>query len=209
MLNFNLYLGIIGALILASGAAWPEPDHPVQPCKLMKNWLFMVGGFFMLTFALIDYLNGGPVFFLFLQILLLIANFLGMLNTDDRFDFGFITLSALIFIGWSLMISQDPSTIIFIIGLALIGFGYAFNIGSLRRGISLTLGAAIIAVFSYLQANWVYFALNVFFSIFSGYYLAKIYLKNNNITQPKVRTNKATGKTSKPGNNVSKRVKKG
>jgi len=38
----------------------------------------------------------------------------------------------------------------------------------------LALGGALIALFSYFEVNWIFFWLNVFFAIFSGYYVYKM-----------------------------------
>ena len=74
---------------------------------------------------------------------------------------------------WSLYISTDYSTIIFIIGLSGIGLGYAFSMNSWRRFIALTLGSLLIAFFSYLENNLIFFWLNLFFAFFSVFYLIK------------------------------------
>ena len=37
----------------------------------------------------------------------------------------------------------------------------------------LVIGAALIALFSFMEASWTYFWVNTFFAIFSAYYLVK------------------------------------
>jgi hypothetical protein len=173
MTTLNLIIGIIGSLILVTGAAWPEGKAKENPIKSVKNRLFAIGGFIMLIYAILGYFEGGAIFFIFLQTLVVIASILMMLNTDDRIDLGILSISALGLIIWSLTLFTGYNTILFIIGLTLIGLGYVFQTGTLRREISLTLGSAVIAVFSYLESNWIFFGLNTFFSIFSAYYLVK------------------------------------
>jgi hypothetical protein len=45
--------------------------------------------------------------------------------------------------------------------------------GTIRRVLALTLGSALIAIFSYIEASWIFFWLNVFFALFSAYYVAR------------------------------------
>lgn len=165
--------GLIGSLILVVGAAWTNIGDPKHPAKSVKNWLFAVGGLVMLLYSILGYQNGGPIFFVFLEILVTVASVMMMMNLDDRIDAVVISIGSLGLIVWSLYLFQGYNTIIFILGLAGIGFGYAFETGTLRRDVALTLGSILIAIFSYLEASWIFFWLNLFFAIFSGYYLVK------------------------------------
>lgn len=164
--------GLFGSLVLVAGAGWPsrKVSHPV---KSLKNWLFGIGGLIMLIYALMGYQEGGPIFFVFLEVLVTIASILMMANTDDRVDVAVISISGLALISWSLYLFEGYNTVFFVLGLAGIGLGYAFKMGSLRRDIALTLGSILIALFSYMEASWVFFWLNAFFAIFSAYYLFK------------------------------------
>jgi len=96
-----------------------------------------------------------------------------MLNTSDKIDAFIFTISSLGLIIWSLYLFEGYSTIIFILGFCGIGMGYAFQMGTLRRSLALTLGSILIALFSYIDANWTFFWLNTFFVIFSAYYFYK------------------------------------
>lgn len=127
----------------------------------------------MLLYAFLGYQQGGPIFFVILEMLVAISSILMMLNTPDKIDTLIITISSLGFIIWSLYLFEDYSTIIFILGLCGIGLGYAFQMGTLRRSTALTLGSILIALFSYIEASWIFFWLNVFFAIFSAYYIYK------------------------------------
>ena len=53
------------------------------------------------------------------------------------------------------------------------GLGYAFQMNTLRRDVALMVGSALVAIFSYLGANRIFFWLNVFFALFSLYYTIK------------------------------------
>lgn len=165
--------GLIGSIILVIGAAWPEPALPRHPTRSTKNWLFAVGGAIMLAYSIFGYMQGSSIFFVLLEILIVISNILMMLKIDDRIDTIIIGLGGLGFSIWSIYLFQGYSTILFVIGLSLTGFGYAFDMKTLRRAVALTLGSLIIAAFSYLEASWIFFWLNTFFAIFSGYHMVK------------------------------------
>ena len=172
-MNYIFLTGLVGSIVLVAGAAWPEPTGAKHPVKSFKNWLFAVGGLAMLIYAIFGYMQGGPVFFVILEILVAIANVLMMLNTPDRIDAPIITISGLGFIVWSLYLFENYNIVLFVFGLAAVGLGYAFQMGTLRRSVALTLGSVLIALFSYFEASWIFFWLNVFFAIFSAYFLYK------------------------------------
>lgn len=171
--DISFLTGLIGSLVLVTGAAWPTNESTKHPAKSTKNWLFAIGGLIMLIYAILGYRTGGPIFFVILEILVMVASILMMLNTDDRIDTPIISITGLGLIVWSLYLFEGYNTIFFIVGLCGIGLGYAFKMGTIRRDLALTLGSVLIALFSYLEASWIFFWLNVFFAIFSGYYLLK------------------------------------
>lgn len=172
-MNSIFLTGLVGSLVLVTGAAWPEIKNIKHPIKSLKNWLFAVGGFIMLLYAIFGYQQGGPIFFVILEILVAIASILMMLNTPDKIDTPILTISSLGLIIWSLYLFEGYHTVLFILGLCGIGLGYAFQMGTLRRSIALTFGSVLIALFSYIEASWIFFWLNVFFGIFSAYYIFK------------------------------------
>ncbi len=179
-MNYNFYIGVIGSLILVTGAAWPivKVKHPVYS---MKNWLFVAGNILMFIFALLGYLSGGPIFFIFLQILIAIATLMMMIDVPDKIDIPIITISGAALIIWSLYLFENYNTIIFILGLTGVGLGYALQMGTVRRNLALTLGSILIAVFSYIEMNWIFFWLNTFFACFSGYYVLKLSIIKNHL----------------------------
>lgn len=172
-MDYIFITGLIGSLILVTGAAWPESRGVKHPAKSFKNWLFAIGGLTMLLYAVFSYQQGGPIFFVILEIMVVIASILMMLNTPDKVDTPIIAISGLGLIIWSLYLFEGYNTVFFILGLCGIGLGYAFQMGTLRRSTALTLGSALIAVFSYIEAGWIFFWLNTFFAIFSAYYIYK------------------------------------
>ena len=172
--DITFWIGIIGSLILVTGAAWPGEVEHTAPVKSTKNWLFAIGGLAMLAYAILNSIyHQAPFFFIIFELFIAITSVLMMLDTDDRVDTIIVSIAAIAFIIWSLFLFDGYSTIIFIIGLCITGLGFAFKMGARRRDIALTLGSAIIALFSYLVASWIFLWLNTFFAIFSGYYLYK------------------------------------
>ncbi len=171
-MDLTFLTGLIGSFILVAGAAWPSKKTK-HPTKSIKNWLFAIGGIIMLLFAIMGYLEGGNIFFVFLEVLIVIATILMMLDFNDKIDTIVLTITGAILIGCSLKFFEDLNTIYFILGLTGVGLGYAFDNETPRRNIALTCGSALIAYFSFLEPNWTFFWLNAFFAIFSGYYLVK------------------------------------
>ncbi|RMG78075.1 MAG: hypothetical protein D6714_18850 [Bacteroidetes bacterium] len=172
-MDLTLLIGIIGSLILVIGAAWPESMTDAHPVKSIKNQLFAGGALVMLAYAVLGYLNGGSVFFIILEILVVIACILMMTTFEDRLKTTLILLSGASLLIWSFYLFEEKKILLFIIGLTTVSLGYAFRAGTLRRGLALTLGSVLIAWFSYLEANWIFFWLNAFFALFSGYHLLK------------------------------------
>ena len=168
-MDITFLTGLIGSLVLIGGAAVPARPVP-HPAQSLKNWLFALGGLIMLAYAILNYLAGGAFFFIILQILVNISSLFMMLNVSDKIDVPIITVSGIALIIWSLFLFEDYTTAFFILGLSGIGIGYVLNTGTFRRNLSLTIGSALIALFSYLVASWIFFWLNVFFALFSGYY---------------------------------------
>lgn len=169
MNDVNFWVGIIGSVILVAGAAYPSGKIKA-PYKSLKNWLFAIGGLAMLGYAVLNYMAGGSIFFVILQIFINAASVLMMLDTPDKVDIPFIVIVGSAMIAWSLTLFEGYNTVFFIIGLSGIGLGYAFDFGSLRREVALTLGSILIAVFSYIEGDWIFLGLNAFFALFSGYY---------------------------------------
>ncbi len=177
-MNITFLTGLIGSLILVTGAALPESKRKIHPIKSIKNWFFALGGLIMLIYAILGYLDGGAIFFVILEILVVLASILMMLDAPDKVDVPVISISGLGLIIWSFYLFEDYKTIIFILGLCGVGLGYTFDSNTTKRNTALTLGSLLIAVFSLIEASWIFFWLNLFFAIFSGYYLL-IGLKKN------------------------------
>lgn len=178
-MDYIFLTGLVGSLMLVTGAAWPEPKAKQHPIKSIKNWLFAIGGATMLTYSTMNFLEGGPIFFIFLQSLVVFASVLMMLSVSDKISAPIIVLFGIGLIVWSLYLFEGYNTIFFIIGLSGIGLGYVFKGGTLRRSVALTLGSALIALFSYIESSWIFFWLNVFFAIFSAYYVLLHFKKPN------------------------------
>ena len=172
--DITFWVGIIGSLILVTGAGWPGEKEHTAPTKSTKNWLFAIGGLAMLAYAILNSMyHQAPFFFVIFEIFMAITSVLMMLDTDDKLDTIIVSIAATVFIIWSLYLFEGYTTIIFIIGLCVTGLGFAFEMGSRRRDIALTIGSATIAIFSFIASSWIFFWLNAFFAVFSGYYLYK------------------------------------
>ncbi len=192
--DLTFWVGILGSLILVTGAAWPMDKEGTKPTKSTKNWLFAIGGVTMLSYAISNtYFHQAPIFYVILELFLALTNVLMMLNTDDRLDTIIVSIAAIGFTIWSIYLFEGYSTIMFIIGLSVIGLGFSLETGSRRRDIALTLGSALIATFSYMVGSWTFFWLNTFFAVFSGYYMVKGILKAS--THPRKRIHRAHRKS--------------
>jgi hypothetical protein len=172
-MDLTFVVGVIGALILVCGAAWP-PGKSKVAWKSVKNWLFMFGGLTMLAYSILLYLSGGPIFFLFLQIFVNLTSISMMLDVDDKIDLAVIGTSGLAFVAWSLYLFEGAETVYFVLGLVVLGLGYALKMGTVKRNLALAIGSGWIGFFSYVVSDWIFFWLNVFFAIFSFYYVWKL-----------------------------------
>ena len=137
-------VGIIGSLFLVTGAAWPE-IRVAHPAQSFKNQLFTVGNACMFAYSYLNFLDGGEIFFIFLQVLIAISTVLMLLNTPDRIDAPVLALFGGFLAVWSLSLFQGYSTLLFVIGLVIIGIGFAMEMATVRRYVALGLGSAIIA----------------------------------------------------------------
>lgn len=172
-MDYSFWLGIIGSLILVSGAAWPIPRKLKNARASTKDRLLLIWSLIMFLFALIWYYNWSSIFFVILEILVIISCVLMMSNTNDRVDATVLSVSWIALVIRSLYLFQWYTTIIFIIWLVVLGLWYAFDTWSLRRDIALTVWSIFVALFSLLEPNRIFFWLNLFFAIFSWYYLVK------------------------------------
>ena len=178
-MDYIFLTGIIGSLVLVLGAAWKDGEEGTKPIKSVKNWLFAIGAVIMLLFASLDYyINAAPVFFVILEILVLIACMLMMTTWSDRLKTIILGIAGGALLIWSLMEFDNPQIAIFVLGLIVVALGYSFEMGSLRRSIALTLGSILIAWYSYLTESWIFFGLNLVFGLFSGYYIADYFKKS-------------------------------
>ena len=158
--------GVLGGTILVAGAAVREGK--------VKNALLGAGTVFMFVYALMNFWAGGTVLFVFFESLALLATLLMVIDLSDKWDTLILGTGGLILVGLSLAFSQTPTTLFFIVGLTGVSLGYALKEGTVKRHVAFTLGAALICLFSYFEANWIFFWLNVFFAGFSGWHFYKV-----------------------------------
>lgn len=172
-MNILFLTGLIGSLFLVTGAAWPNPKKALHPAKARKNQLFAVGNVLMLLYAVLGYLGGSPIFYVFLESLIAVSTVFMLLNANDRWASLGVGLAGLGFLVWSVFLFEDSSTIWFILGLTVLSIGFILK-EPFKRNLTLALGSALIALFSYLTASPVFFWLNAFFALFSAYYVVKV-----------------------------------
>lgn len=169
----SFLIGLFGSLLLVTGAAWPDKKVK-HPAKSTKNWLFAVGAAFMLIYASLNYLAGGEIFYIFLQVFANFSSILMLSNVRENIATPLVVGAGVLMLILSLTLLEDLNTVFFILGLTGIAYGYVMPAATFRRNIHLTLGSALIAVFSYITGTWIFFWLNTFFAIFSGYYAWKV-----------------------------------
>ena len=158
-MDLRFYIGIIGSIVLVCGV--------IIPVLRWKDLLFAIGSTCMLIYAFLGYLAGGPIFFLILQIFIAISTLCMLLHVPDRYDTTILAVAGVGLTAWSLSIFEGYTTAIFVVGLVLIGIGFAMEGGTLKREWALMLGSAVIAVFSYFMRDWIFFGLNTAFAFFS------------------------------------------
>lgn len=181
MFDWNFFVGIAGSFILVIGAALPDRAvaHPVLS---PKNWCFFVGAVVMFVYSVLNFFAGAPVFFIFLESLVTLASVCMMLKVPEKIDTSLIVVVGIALVLWSLRLFQGFDTVFFIVGLSAVALGYVFAMGTIRREAALTIGSVLIAFFSYLTATWVFFWLNLFFALFSGWYFLSA-LREKNVTR--------------------------
>jgi len=157
--DLRFAVGLIGSVILVSGV--------IIPALRWKDLLFATGNACMFTYALIGYLTGGSIFFLILQIYIALSTLCMLLKVPDAFDTPLLAIAGVGLVAWSLSLFEGYSTALFVIGLAMLGIGFAMNGGTRRREIFLMLGSVVIAVFSFLMKDWIFVGLNAAFAFFS------------------------------------------
>lgn len=172
-MDYIFIIGLTGAITLILGAAWPETTDK-KPFLSIKNWLLAIGALFMLTYSITGYIyQETPVFFIFLQSLIIISSIFMMTGANPKTSSWAIGLAGTGLIIWSIYLFKSYNTIIFILGLIGIAFGYSLPENTVKRFLAFVLGSILISLFSYIGKNWIFFWLNLFFAIFSTYYLAQ------------------------------------
>ena len=80
--EYIFWLGVLGGVILVAGAAWP-PGKSKVAWKSVKNWLFAIGGLTMLAYSALNYMDGVPIFYLFLQLFVNVTSVMMLLDVPD------------------------------------------------------------------------------------------------------------------------------
>ncbi len=168
-------LGIFGGIILVLGAMYPAKKVKI-PRNSVKNWLFAVGAIILFTYAVLNYLYAnGTLFFAILEILALVSSGLMLGGIPAKISTKIISVLGLALVSWSVFIAKDYEAIIFILGLVIVSWGYVLPSGTTKRNLVLAIGSLLIAFFSYLEKELVFFWLNIFFAGFSFYHVWKLH----------------------------------
>ncbi len=157
--------GLLGAIILVLGAAWPDRSRA-------KNWIFAAGNFGMLSYAVLDYLGGAAIFYVLLESLCALSSVLILARVPQKPSSILILLVGAGLLAYSIYLFEDTGTLLFIVGLTTLAVGFVTK-DFLKRNMAFVLGSGLIAAFSYLEDSMIFFWLNVFFALFSVYYLLK------------------------------------
>ncbi len=168
-MDLRFIIGLLGSLLLIIGVA--------TPTQKTKNILFAAGNTCMFAYALLGYLAGGPVFFLILQIFVAISTVSMLLKIRDAYDTPLLAITGFALVLWSLSLFEGYSTALFVVGLALLGIGFAMDTGTLKREVALMIGSVVIAVFSFLMSDWIFVGLNTLFAVLSLVNIARMQRK--------------------------------
>ena len=178
MPHHHIIVGTIGLLILAIGAAWPV-ERTTEPMLSRKNIFFAIGNIFMFGYSLMNYFEGGSIFFILLQTLIIVSTILMFLKTDDKLDAAILACIGAALTTYALFLFQDFTTVIFVLGLVILGIGFAFDMLSMWRQVALTAGSVLIAIFSLIEGNQIFLWLNVVFAAFSGFHALRMKMAQN------------------------------
>ena len=169
-MDLRLAVGVLGGFLIVAGAAWPivKVSHPV---KSVKNWLYFVGGVLLLWYAWLGYLAGGPVFYVFFEIFLNIVGVLMLAGLEKKkWGSWLVGLCGAVFLIWSLLLFEDYTTGVFVVGLTVVGVAYVLKGGTALRNFTLAVGALLIALFSYFVGDAVFLWLNLLTAGFAGWH---------------------------------------
>lgn len=158
-MDVRFFIGLLGSLLLISGV--------VIPAQRNKNVLFAAGNVSMFAYALVGYVEGGTIFFVIQQMFIMLSTLCMLLQVPDKIDTTILTVGGIALIGWSLSLFQGYGTVIFVVGLSLLGVGLAMDTGTRKRDVTLSIGSFLIAIFSFLMRDWIFTILNALFALFS------------------------------------------
>lgn len=162
-------IGIIGWVLLVIGAAYPR-EKVVANAKSVKNWLFSIGSWLLLVYALMGYLAGGPVLLLGVEVMIVLGCIMMLLDIKPMMARWIVSILWVILLVRAFTSLWGIDTMmLFILGGAALGLGYVSPMESLWRNLALTIGGILAIIFSYLGASRILFWLNVGFAAFCLY----------------------------------------
>ena len=157
----NQFIGVLGSivLLLASGLHYSK--------KNIKKYLFTIGNLLMFAYAILNFIDGGSIFFIYLQILINFSSLLLWLNIKDKYDQPLVLSLGAILTYFALTINLDYLTLTFVIGIITLALGFSTDTKKPTHNLFLLAGSLLIAIFSFFQKDLIFLILNAFFALFS------------------------------------------
>lgn len=175
-MDITSLLGIVGAVLLVIAALYPTKII-TTPATSLKNRLFALGSFMMLLYAGMWYLAGWSNVILLTEILIVMSCIFMLTNIRVRVATWIVALFGILFLIWSLWsFGWYDNILLFILGGIVLSIGYVAPMQSYQRWIGLTLWGILLVIFSYIWSSWIFFWLNIWFALGTGYCLLRLFL---------------------------------
>jgi len=177
-MNIIVIPGIFGSIAIILGMLYQEQNTNKLPHKSVKNRLFFIGGILMTLYSFLDFFQNKVLFFLVLQLFLLTTCVVMITNINEKKALIINIIALIIFVAWSFLAVNSIITLIFIFGLIIVGMGYTFKFSPTKRDIAFIIGSVLLTIFSVINHNPIYIAINLISAIISFLNLFNIRLQN-------------------------------
>lgn len=150
-MSLSFIIGVVGAVCTVIGAGWPD-KVPKKPRFSVKNRLFFVGNTLVFCYSVLLAREGGTVFFLYLESVVMLGTILMMTTIPKIYNVIATSVLGLFFVFRVLLGTQDRQTLIFVVGLTGLTIGFVSPAATLQREGALTLGSIGVAIYSYVTS---------------------------------------------------------
>lgn len=157
----NQVIGLIGSAILVFASSLHYSK------KSIKKYLFSFGNLCMFAYSLLNFIDGGSIFFIYLQILINFSSLLLWLDIKDKYDQPLVLSLGALLTYFALTIHLDYLTLTFVIGIITLALGFSTDTKKPTHNLFLFAGSLLIAIFSFIQKDLIFLILNAFFALFS------------------------------------------